>query len=1207
MSITHHSIDTHCHIMSDQKGQADDLFRGFAPAIGAQIIPLQLDEFRGFAPAIGAPLGANNQVIAAPVPINPQPPGNNGAPVNQQPGNNVAQQQQFVAPANNNNGAPMGDGLSVPGAIIRYPAPPPIVPPPPPTPGDLGEARRELNRLYGLLVTEATQKQAAELELKMAEAKARDLADKARRMQDDFNQKLHDQKARYETELKTVEQRVLARNNVHVPDSKLASALTEIERLRAEVKQVQDRNAQEVARAVAAVSVVNEVDAKAAPSDVECKRKLKDLQDKLDAAEAKRKREVGALELKLTEAKTEFAAYISTVELKAAQTKASFARQLSDAEALYKLASQSDKEVRKADQQDAVEYQRQLRKEADEKAKDATDRARENERRNEKDFNTRAKATKDEIKEKVKELKERAMDVRDHQLGLIEIDTNLKIANFRNQADNKRVKEVGAARTKDVNTRWQKYSESVDKWADSTRFILFGDPGPLPPPPLPMQVPEADNIERDRFYYSVQAIALSIAREFDRSAEIPPISDVGQDYNGVLNVLEYAKKKVEQDPIVATQTLLENNNLDAESIGQVIKFFTDPSVSIIAPVMRVQKMIEQMESINIARREQLIFSRQSVILMQYLISWFTDTIKKHETHFAAYCDSLVDSIQQLQLLPDYDPNVGGLKNNSEELKSVVIDAPLLAKGLELFLDNQRKAHVFDLQDYTFREWTASATRMVKMMAEGGFEASVSVALDFNKATEDGFLKFNSAMNKSFIGFENSFKTAVVEFSNRFDTRVVNHFADAVAGIPVTEEKCLKRMNDVFNHVLAAFDEQKPVPPLVKKIEALSMEKAKMIEEVKESKNFSSRVFQLIGGADADMKEVKANIMPPPLNDDGKTASYDTLLVYIRHVFQKYAVTRKLLNESLLHVTDFKARKQLQEMMLTANSVEQVRALDKSKGGSLMPILEAGAASYHGGVSNVTLMTLKQTRMATMVPPADYEEYKSYGMLINFTKLVAGRLSRSVDTLLIPLIPNVETDSVTFKFIMQQLNEAKPDVTTNSSHHHFGVTTGNDRRQSNNPHTQGVEGVIAADVVEKVALLLPEQKDLMEKATRTLRELQVKMAMASLQSFNDAMQSDPMEDALVPFLVPTFLTELLSAYHMMKVAFSGCELHELLVCPPVRLVFAQLLAVNIAMSETFLNSNESYDKDRYLQLQAQQEAITTTIRRQVKRLGAYSWS
>ncbi|PTG94040.1 hypothetical protein BU632_11575, partial [Staphylococcus chromogenes] len=140
--------------------------------------------------------------------------------------------------------------------------------------------------------------------------------------------------------------------------------------------------------------------------------------------------------------------------------------------------------------------------------------------------------------------------------------------------------------------------------------------------------------------------------------------------------------------------------------------------------------------------------------------------------------------------------------------------------------------------------------LVLMMAKGEFKNTDAVTIDFNTSTTDGLIAFDKAMARSMVQFETTFANAVIGIENKFDTRVVSHFADAVADIPAEEKDCLKRVNTIFNQVLTAFNEEKNVPPLVKSMQKLSLEKEAMIEEVKESKNFSSRVFQLIGSADA---------------------------------------------------------------------------------------------------------------------------------------------------------------------------------------------------------------------------------------------------------------------------------------------------------------------------------------------------------------------
>ena len=1137
--------------MSDAKGQqiADDEYRGFAPPIG--VLPDAPVEF--------APLIPNQQQQQQSPPIPNQQQQQQSPPIpNQQ------QQQQQPAGLGRQNQV-----QHQPESVIR-PQPVPDRPP-----SNLYEANQEINRLRDLL--------------KAAEDKLT-AANQALTMEQLRSERLLEEKHNLAAEVKRMQSEPSRRNDTTAAlESKLTSAQEEIRRLKDEADR---RPSSSIG------SSVYENIAGRAKNNEEWKEIVRALEKKLTEADEKcteversKRDDLDKMQEELTKTRKKLNADIE-------ELKADYARKAE--QHATTLDTVKDDDEYKLDQQKAKTA------DAQEDAKKNKELAMANARRNEKDYVARARATESEIKEKAKGLKARVQEVRDHQLDVIDHETKLKLTYTEKKSlAEDTVKRVAEKRKHAVNMRWDNYIASIIKWADVSKFILFGDPGPIPPPPPPPDddEPKGEKLQMDMFFQAVSVIASWFAIYFGRPAEIPSISLIGNDYEGVIKLLEYSQRKLAVEPNQAIRTLLDNNQLEATAIIEIIKFFTEPAVPSIQPEFRTARMIEQMRSIQTLRTQQMEISGKSVLLMQDLINWFVTSVRRHEVSFSTYCERLVEKVREGQHLPDYSPNVSGLGRT--EIKINRVKDSVLADGLFDFLAQLKRAHIFDTHQATFQDWFKSANELVLTMKKGEFTKVDAITVDFNTSTTNGIVAFTKAMDKAIVQFEKTFEKTVTGITDRFDTRVVSHFADAVTGIPVKDQDSLHRVNVVFNQVLAAFDDAKNVPPLVRKVEKLSLEIQTMSKEVNESKKFSGSVFALIPRL-SGLNEITDDIpLPPELKDEkDKTASYDALLVYIRQVFDRFAVNHKLLKQALLHVTDFKARKQLSEMLATARSVDDIKDIDKSEGGLSMPVLEAGAASHHPGVSNLTMLNIGRTKMAAMVPRADVEEYKTYGMLINFTKLVAGKLSRSVDTLLIPLIPNVETDSATFKFIVREINETI-NVPTNAHHR---VTTGKSHHlRSGFDRSQDVDDVIADNLVKKMALLLPEQKEAMVKASKELRKFQLDVAVSSLREFNKAVAHEPMENALAPFLVPTFLTELMSAYHMMKTAFPGCLLHELLVCPPVNLVFAQLLATNIAMSETFINSNESYDKDRYLQLQAQQEAITTTIRRQVRRLGAYNWS
>lgn len=416
------------------------------------------------------------------------------------------------------------------------------------------------------------------------------------------------------------------------------------------------------------------------------------------------------------------------------------------------------------------------------------------------------------------------------------------------------------------------------------------------------------------------------------------------------------------------------------------------------------------------------------------------------------------------------------------------------------------------------------------------------------------------------------------------------------------------------------------------------------EELKDCEELRRKADQFIR---AMMKLVNADEKAAPrLDPDGELQSRDlwfsTIESYFSSLAKRYSAVSKSLERLKDATGDMAVKLAIERVLRKRDGGEtELDALDKLLAENAA--VGIGTAAYQRPITNVELQVAGEQRMAIW---DSFTGNLTFGSIYGFAGVVAGFLNRSEETLMVQLVPGVDTGSTNYWLIMGRIeDELKVNVRDRVWHEqqlHLkreGLQfvqenielTRNDpeqnrlwiarkeqvekeieelkRRIRHHAVTTNANHVDVRAFEEKLAVLLPEQRENMKKELQERRDIQMRIAIESLYRLTQARDEGPdkfVKEALF-FYKPQLKAAIFKSFELLRTIpqVDQARLWELISEQRVATRFAALVANTIKAIELQTDA-KTFDQTLFRILNNEQRSLVSEFQYGLKRKRAGDW-
>lgn len=462
---------------------------------------------------------------------------------------------------------------------------------------------------------------------------------------------------------------------------------------------------------------------------------------------------------------------------------------------------------------------------------------------------------------------------------------------------------------------------------------------------------------------------------------------------------------------------------------------------------------------------------------------------------------------------------------------------------------------------------------------------------------------------------------------------------------------------LFTEQQRRFQLQRDLEEMKRNMDELKTEKKELEGKETKARAFLTSLLTLMikNPEDADEEEVRS-VIPRPLPnvriDLENAAPLDDLIMqavktFFIDIFRRFAVTHKALIALRDKLGDLNLRQTVQKLLraktLTEDGIQDLLnslALVQAR----VPGIGVGTAGFQRPLANLELDVVGDAGMTTW---ALFHGRPTFGSIYGFARVVAGFLNRAEDTMMVQLVPGVESGSTVFWLIMGRIedeirmNEARDpdDVERDIAEQEFVARRLDEDLKQAEPNAevaQNLESVIGETrqrktdlervlrhrniptnknhfnihaIEEKVAALLPEQRENMKKELLERRDLQMRVAIESLRRLYDKSRNreDEFIREALSFYKPQLVSAILLCYELLRRIpdMTAAPLFELMSVDRVATRFAALVANSIKAIELQTDS-KTFDQTLFRTLNNEQRTIVSEFQYMLKRKGAHNW-
>lgn len=392
---------------------------------------------------------------------------------------------------------------------------------------------------------------------------------------------------------------------------------------------------------------------------------------------------------------------------------------------------------------------------------------------------------------------------------------------------------------------------------------------------------------------------------------------------------------------------------------------------------------------------------------------------------------------------------------------------------------------------------------------------------------------------------------------------------------------------------------------------------------------------------------------------------DWVRLYFGQLYGRFAVASKSLEALQAKLTDALLKNALDKFRRHASMNERGATADWDalmKIQARSSVIGMGTAAFTAPVANLELQVAGETRMAGW---RLFTRRLRFGTVYGFARLVAGFANRNEEAVMVPLVPGVETGSTNFWLIMgriedellmhssdQQVEQLRHEMEEAHTEAKMLQLRLGDAKLTNEERVElqdkiqehwrkheemerklGYHGIRTnaghrhtfdlQHIEEKIAHLLPEQREVMRQELRETRNIQLRVAIESLRRLNEALAdewegsygsaNDPqplwdsfMQEALT-FYKPQMVAALLQTYQFLQFIPQVKQAHllELITHEKVAPRFAALVA-NVIRSIELQTDKKSFDQKLYQMLTYEHRALVNQFENVLKRKARLEW-
>lgn len=683
--------------------------------------------------------------------------------------------------------------------------------------------------------------------------------------------------------------------------------------------------------------------------------------------------------------------------------------------------------------------------------------------------------------------------------------------------------------------------------------------------------------------------------------------------------------------------------------------------------------IELQESMSVAIGAQLSIWRSFYRLMQAILAQFRQ-IGAAIPEFKA-----VDADEEKLL--NLEGNFTVALNNAAAWAQLEPEARVnQIKGLAKMLGDTPFADTFNAQ---FDAWTKAASTVFRYMDPSRIRPDGTLDLKIQEAVNAIGANYQEAISRLVKELERLQVKHTKDITEDILTRMTNAGADLLWNVREEEEKknyvldaamvdgmlmnLLRQLRpdriivpeSLFAEQQRRFQAKRDLEEMKRSMDELKTEKKELEEKETKARAFLTSLLTLMlkNPEDADEIEVRG-VIPRPLPnvqiDFQNGAPIDDLIMqavktFFTDIFRRFAVTHKALLALRDKLGDLTLRQTVQKLLraksLTDDGIQDLLnslALVQAR----VPGIGVGTAGFQRPLANLELDVVGDSGMTSW---ALFHGRPTFGSIYGFARVVAGFLNRAEDTMMVQLVPGVESGSTVFWLIMGRIedeirmNEARdPDeVERDIDEQEIVANRLEDDLKQVGPNAapevvQNLESVIDETrqrktdlqrvlrhrgittnkshfdihaIEEKVAALLPEQRENMKKELLERRDLQMRVAIESLRRLYDKSRGreDEFTKEALSFYKPQLVSAILLCYELLRriPEMSVAPLFELMSVDRVATRFAALVANSIKAIELQTDS-KTFDQTLFRTLNNEQRTIVSEFQYMLKRKGAHNW-